>query len=207
MRKIKFFPYLIFCLLTFSCANSFEEGVEFSILKQLSFYPESNLQDLYKNFFQDRFGPEHLISDTAMAGEYLREELESYTLFTIENPLFEEIGWEGNFYRVSTDVLKMDIIPYSVYMDAFIESANTTPKVSVKEWKAEWNKILSIIENMEIKFPNYEKDKANLQALIDSGKYVIHHSKKFETIYRPHYRIIEKELFLKKIKPLLQMND
>jgi hypothetical protein len=183
---MKFILYLFCCLSAFSCTNSFEEKVESSVRKQLSVYPESGLQDLYKNFFQDRFGPGHLIPDTAMAGKYLREELESYFAVTNENPLVEQIGWEGNFYRVSTDVLKMGIVPYSVYLEAFIESANTTAETPVEEWKAEWNKILSVIEKMKPEIPGYEADKAKIQALIDSGKYAIHHSENFEINYRPH---------------------
>jgi hypothetical protein len=204
---MKSYLSLFLCLLAFSCTDSFEKKVESSIQKQLSIYPKSNLQDLYKNFFQDRFGPGHLIPDTAMAGEYLRKELESYSVVTNENPLFELIGWENNFYRVSTDVLKMDIIPYSVYLEAFIESANTTPEASVEEWKTEWNKILSIIEKKKIELPDYEEDKSKLQSLINSGQYATHHSDNFELIYQPHYRIIKKELFLNKIKPLIPGNN
>jgi hypothetical protein len=168
----------------------------------MSIYPESHLQDLYKNFFQDRFGPGHLIPDSTMAGEYLRNELHSYV--QINNyPLVELIGWEGNFYRVSTDILKMEIIPYSVYLDAFVESANTTTETSTEEWKTEWNKILTVIEKMKLDIPDYEADKIKIQEHIDAGKSAMHHSKAFEEAYQPHYRIIKKEVYLKQIKPLL----
>ena len=33
----------------------------------------------YKNFFQDKFGPGHIVSDTIAAGNYLRREMASYT--------------------------------------------------------------------------------------------------------------------------------
>jgi hypothetical protein len=164
-----------------------------SVRNQLILYPESRLQDLYKNFFQDRFGPGHLIPDTAMAGEYLRSELASYS--QSDNPLLEPIGWEGNFYRVSADVIKRELIPYSVYLNAFVESANTTPEVSPEEWEKEWDKILSVIEQMHLNLPDYEADKAHIQQLIRSGKYAVHHSKAFEEAYRPHYRIIRKVVY------------
>lgn len=165
---------------------------------QLAIYPKSRLSDLYKNFFQDRFGPGHLIADTAMADNYLKQELASYT--EASGPLVELIGWEGNFYRVNTDVVKFADESakekmYRAYLNAFIESANTTPAVNMADWKTEWDAILAIIERMNLNLPDYEADRANIQALIASGKYAGHHSGAFEEAYHPHYRIIRKELY------------
>jgi hypothetical protein len=176
--------------------------VETAVRKQLEQFPESRLQDLYKNFFQDRFGPGHLIPDSTMAGNYLREELASYSREYL--PLIEEIGWEGNFYRISTDVLKMELVPYSVYLEAFIESANTTPETPIEEWKTEWNHIVSIVDKMNLELPDYELDKEKIQSLIDAGKYATHHSETFEAAYQPHYRIIKKNIYEEKIKPLIE---
>jgi hypothetical protein len=178
-----------------------KEEVETSVHKQLEQFPESRLQDLYKNFFQDRFGPGHLIPDSTMAGNYLREELASYSGEYL--PLVEEIGWEGNFVRVSTDVVKNGMLPYSVYLDAFIESANTTPETPIESWQEEWHKILTVIDKMNLNLPDYETDKSRIQDLINSGAYAMHHSEAFERAYEPHYRIIKKEIFLEKIKPYL----
>ena len=52
----------------------FERAVREAVTRQMAAYPQSTLKDLYKNFFQDRFGPGHIIADTA-AGSYLRWEL------------------------------------------------------------------------------------------------------------------------------------
>ena len=46
-----------------------------SIERQLTTYPESTLQDIYKSFYQEHFGPGHIISDTASARRYLMSEL------------------------------------------------------------------------------------------------------------------------------------
>jgi hypothetical protein len=194
---------IITALLTASCSKSFDEKVEDSVNNQLSIYAQSNLQDIYKNFFQDRFGPGHLIPDTAMAGEYLRKELNTYTEVQSPYALLELIGWEGNYYRVSLDILKLDIIPAEVYLEAFVESANSAPKVSPDEWKKEWEKIVSVIEKMNLALPDYEADKAKIQDLIDKGDFVVHHSPVFENTYHPHYRIIRKDIVQEKIEPLL----
>lgn len=39
-------------------------------------YPLCEQRDVYKNFFQDYFGPGHIVTDTASAAKYLRHELE-----------------------------------------------------------------------------------------------------------------------------------
>jgi hypothetical protein len=178
--------------------DTFDAKVEASVRSQLAIYPKSRLADLYKNFFQDRFGPGHLIADTAMVDNYLKQELASYT--EPSGPPVESIGWEGNFYRVNTDVIKFaeesaKETAYKAYLDAFIESANTTPATSIEDWHAEWNAILTIIEKMNLYLPDYEADKANIQALIASGRYAGHHSEAFEEAYHPHYRIIRKEFY------------
>ncbi|MBQ4434040.1 MAG: hypothetical protein II894_07795, partial [Bacteroidales bacterium] len=46
-----------------------------AIDRMMQQFPEAQLRDLYKSFFQDRFGLEHLMSDSAKADEYLRYEL------------------------------------------------------------------------------------------------------------------------------------
>ena len=50
------------------------QEVERVVKWQLENYPESRLTDLYKNFFQDKFGPGHMVADTASAGAYIRRE-------------------------------------------------------------------------------------------------------------------------------------
>ncbi|MDR3220090.1 MAG: hypothetical protein LBU22_14155 [Dysgonamonadaceae bacterium] len=201
MKQIRYF-LPVFFMLFLACSNHFENAVEESVLQQLDIYPESRLQDLYKNFFQDRFGPGHLIPDTAMAGEYLRSELAAYTKVG-QKPLIEQIGWEKNFYRVSTDAVKMDLLPLSVYLDAFVESANTTKETPITEWEVEWQKILCVIERMNLNLPNFNADKIKIQKLIDSGEFAVHHSSSFEAAYQPHYRVIKKEIVENRIKPLL----
>lgn len=193
---------ILIILLMASCSKSFDEKVKNSIYSQLSIYPQSNLQDIYKNFFQDRFGPGHLIPDTAMAGKYLREELNAYTE-TGQNPLLELTGWEGNYYHVSLDVLKLGIVPVEVYLETFVESANPVPEVAPDEWKNEWERIVAVIEKMNLALPDYESDKAKIRDLIEKGDFVVHHSPVFEDTYHPHYRIIKKDIVLKKIEPLL----
>ena len=52
--------------------DNFKNKVIEAVEAQLKLYPESRLQDIYKNFYQDMFGPGHMIPDTTAAGNYLR---------------------------------------------------------------------------------------------------------------------------------------
>ena len=106
-------PTLLFLALIISltsCNNKKDNNIRTSILQQIVVYPKSTLCDIYKSFFQDRFGPGHLISDTTIAGLYLRKELSTMTESL--TPDYEPTGCEGNFYRVNLSVIKEGKVPY-----------------------------------------------------------------------------------------------
>ena len=71
---------LLLCSFT-SCQKSSKDNIREAVERQLRDYPKSRLQDLYKSFFQDRFGPGHLVNDTSTAGKYLRYELNNSESF------------------------------------------------------------------------------------------------------------------------------
>lgn len=202
------FRWIIFLSLLFSFSLSgaekknFEEAVRDAVSRQLLLYPKSTLKDLYKNFFQDKFGPGHIISDTIQAGKYLRWELASYEVCTGE--LSEPTGWEGNFIRVNLSVIKKGQIPYRVFFDAFVRSVNSVKPITIEEWKSEWVRIEQIIHSMNLNLPNYGVERKEIEERLDRGEYVGHHSLIFEESYSPHYRIVSREIFEKELLPLLE---
>lgn len=179
----------------------FNEAVRNAVARQMKAYPKSTLKDLYKNFFQDKFGPGHIISDTTSAGNYLRRELASYS--EIEGEIAEPTGWEGNFYRVNLSVIKEGKIPYQTYFDAFIRSVQGIQPVAVSDWQKEWRAIELIIRSMNLSLPGYADDRKEIEERLERGEYVGHHSKVFEETYSPHYRIISKQIFEKELQPML----
>lgn len=179
----------------------FNEAVRNAVARQMKVYPKSTLKDLYKNFFQDKFGPGHIISDTTSAGNYLRRELASYS--EIEGDIAEPTGWEGNFYRVNLSVIKEGKIPYQTYFDAFIRSVQGIQPVAVSDWQKEWRAIELIIRSMNLSLPGYADDRKEIEEHLERGEYVGHHSKVFEETYSPHYRIISKQIFEKELQPML----
>ena len=187
----------------FACnkVNPTHEKIRQSVKRQLELYPESTLRDLYKNFFQDRFGPGHIIADNSAADRYLRYELNSAEGF--EGLDYEPTGYEGHFYRVNLGVIADGRVPYDKYFDAFIRSVNGITPISIEEWSKEWNEIDSVIMTMGLDLENMAHDRAEIKALIEGGDYVMHHSQRFNDHYQPHYRIIERTIFESEILPLL----
>jgi hypothetical protein len=96
----------------------------------MELYPESTLRDLYKNFFQDRFGPGHIIADNSAADRYLRYELNTAEGF--EGLDYEPTGYEGRFYRVNLGVIADGRVPYEKYFDAFVRSVNNIKPISIE---------------------------------------------------------------------------
>ena len=173
-----------------------------SVERQLERYPHSTLRDLYKNYFQDRFGPGHIIADEQAADRYLRYELESASSFDGDD--YEPTGYEERFQRVNLGVIADGRVPYDKYLSAFVRSVNGIKPITIDEWHKEWAVIDEVIASMQLNLPGYEADRAEIWALIEGGEYVMHHSELFEQHYEPHYRIIESGIFRQEILPLIE---
>ncbi|MDR3133347.1 MAG: MBL fold metallo-hydrolase [Prevotellaceae bacterium] len=177
------------------------EAVQEAVNEQLKKYPETRLQDIYKNFFQDYFGPGHIIPDAAAAKNYLQQELGEYE--ETAGAIIEPTGSEGRFYRVDLSVVKENKIPFGLFLEAFIESANDATPPPPAVWVAQWNKIVHILDGMQLHLPGYEADKAHISALLAEGKFTVHHSPAYQERYKPHYRIISKSVFEKKLRKFI----
>ena len=182
--------------------DSTRERIRQSVERQMERYPHSTLRDLYKNYFQDRFGPGHIIADEKAADNYLRYELENAA--TMEGDDYEPTGYEERFMRVNLSVIADGRVPYDKYLSAFVRSVNGIEPITVEQWREEWAVIDEVISKMNLNLPNYEADRAEIWALLERGEYVMHHSKLFEQHYDPHYRIIEREIFQREILPLIE---
>lgn len=182
--------------------DSTRERIRQSVERQMERYPHSTLRDLYKNYFQDRFGPGHIIADEKAADNYLRYELENAA--TMEGDDYEPTGYEERFMRVNLSVIADGRVPYNKYLSAFVRSVNGIEPITIEQWREEWAVIDEVIAKMNLNLPDYEADRAEIWALLERGEYVMHHSKLFEQHYDPHYRIIEREIFQREILPLIE---
>lgn len=172
-----------------------------SVERIMADYPHATLQDIYKSFFQDRFGPGHIVPDSSRAALYLKQELE--TVDNVDVPLYEPTGYEGNYYRVALATVASGKISFEAYLSAFLRSVDDVQAVDVGVWEKEWDVIEGVIRAMALPLPGFEDDSAAIKGLLSSGYYAVHHSEEYNKEYDPHYRIISKEIFEKEILPLI----
>ena len=193
---------LFFCAMLFPYMLPAQDIRGF-VSRQMETYPESRLLDIYKSCFQDYMGAEHLVSDRQRVKAYLDEELQTTSLDDLMPWYYEPCGVYGQYIRVSIRAIKENLITEDLLLDAFIRSANSEKRPSVESWRDEWHKIISTIDQMEIGLPRLGQDRAFIDSILIVGKYAISHSPEYREAYRPHYRIVEKGIFEREIKPLL----
>ena len=165
-------------------------------------YPESTLQDIYKGSFQDVFGPAHILTDREAVTKYIQYEMK--TADTWEEADYTPCGWQGNFYQVNLKVIADGRVPMDEFVDAFMASANGIDTTLTQTFIDDWQKIQQAVRTVKPSLEGFEKDSTLLSNLLKEGKYVVHHSEKFNAHYHPHYRIIRKDLFEEKILPRLK---
>ena len=211
----------------FSVALSAQD-IQGFVTKQMQTYPKSRLLDIYKSCFQDYMGAEHLVSDRERVKAYLDEELQTTTLDDLMPWYYEPCGVNGQYVRVSIRTIKENLITEDVLLDAFIRSANgrnsenypssledsrvvtdegeanSEKRPTVESWRDRWRKIVDTIDQLELNLPNYQQDRAFIDSILSVGKYAISHSPEYREAYRPHYRIVEKSIFEREIKPMIE---
>ena len=193
---------LLSIALIMSVAVSAQDVEEF-VNRQMQTYPKSRLLDIYKSCFQDYMGAEHLVSDRQRVKAYLDEELNTTTLDDLMPWHYEPCGIDSSYYRVSIRAIKESLVSEDLLLNAFIRSANTEKRPSAESWSKRWHKIIGTIDQMKLDLPNYQEDKQFIDSVLSVGKYAISHSPDYREAYHPHYRIVERRIFEKEIKNLI----
>ena len=175
-------------------------AVRSAIERQIATYPESTLQDIYKSFYQEHFGPGHIISDMASARRYLMRELSE--MGKTQSPYFEPTGSQGDYVRVYLSAVSDSLITAEQLLDAFIKSANSWQEPTVS-WMEKWEAIVSIIKANKIELEGFEAD---LPLLTEAARndQAVHHSRRYNEAYHPHYRIVERSIFERELFPALK---
>ena len=175
-------------------------AVHSAIERQLATYPESTLQDIYKSFYQEHFGPGHIISDTASARRFLMKELSE--MGETQSPYFEPTGSQGDYVRVYLSAVADSLITAEQLLDAFVRSANSRQEPAVS-WMEKWEAIISIIQANKMEVQGFETD---LPLLTEAARnhQAVHHSRRYNEAYHPHYRIVERGIFEIELKPSLK---
>lgn len=203
---------LLLLLLFFTAflAEAQDASIRQAIVQQVETYTASTLKDIYKNFFQDAFGPGHLMSNSPDAEQHMRNYLEQECEEAKNDPNpcpdYELTGSNGRFYRVNLSVINDGRVPMTTFLNAFMKSAAQFSLPKVEDWKQEWITIEKCIQELGYRFPEQEQDSAAIMNILDQGQYASHHSAAYNEAYHPHYRLIEKTIFEKELLPLLQFD-
>ena len=188
-------------LLLASCRQKDQpQTLQAAIEHLMDTYPEARLQDIYKSYYQDHFGPGHLITDTAMVRHYLYSELSendvSYPLY------YEPTGCEGRFVRVFLSAVADSLVSAEELLDAFVRSANEFQEPQT-EWVTEWAEIVRTIRESKIAVEGFVEDEPALTEAAQDNQ-AMHHSRAYNAAYHPHYRIVRRDIFEKEILPRLE---
>ena len=199
----KYLAYLSFILLLASCRP---DPVQSAIGWQFRLYPETRVQDIYKDFCQDNLGPGHLIPNPEAAKAYLMEELQTCReerdsgVYVRPVVLSKEVGDAGNYVRVDLAVVLDSLVDAETLLDAFVRSANEGKTASEEEWKAKWVAVAGTLRKHFPDIPDLDEDLAAIDSLMSEGHYILHHSEAFEKAYRPHYRIVARDIYDSELK-------
>jgi hypothetical protein len=196
--------YLIISILTvmaFACTRPSQPREDF-VRSYLQMYPEATLQDIYKGSFQDVFGPAHILTNRESVTKYIYQEIKSAESF--EEHDYIPCGWQGNFLQVNLKVIADGRVPMEDFVDAFMASANGIDTTLTTTFIKDWKQIQQAVRNVHPQLEGFQEDSTLLSHLLKEGKYVVHHSHKFNEHYHPHYRIIRRDLFEKNILPKLK---
>lgn len=222
MKRIALITISILCAVMLQA-----QDIKQFVNRQMQTYPKSRLLDIYKSCFQDFMGAEHLVSSRERVKAYLDEELNTTSLDELMPWQYEPCGTDSNYYRVSIRTVKEGVISEDVLLDAFIRSANrwsserhqacldgrvvteegeanSEKRPSVEEWSKRWHRLIAAIDRMHLNLPHYDKDRQFIDSILAVGKYAISHSPEYREAYRPHYRIVERGIFERKILPQIE---
>jgi hypothetical protein len=116
---------------------------------------------------------------------------------------YDPCGWRHNYYQVSLDVIADGIMSVEEFADAFIAGGGQEPDVT-PEWLDEWNEIKRVVKKKAPGVKGFSKDASRISSLIKEGKYVVHHSDAYNQAYKPHYRIMRRDIFEAVVLPKIK---
>ena len=193
MSKLRILITIIAVLLLASCGKRVKQVPVRDVRTMCAYmtlhYPAATLQDVYKTCFQDFFGAEHMVRDTAAARAYLHQELELCTGHRLSNmPPCEPTGFRHRFMRVNLMNITEGKMTEDELLQQFLDAAGKDNAFS-DNWAAEWQQI----EKIALEVHPAWRDEALQELLRNAAQQnaAVHHSESFTNKYNPHYRIVK----------------
>jgi hypothetical protein len=169
----------------------FEEDVLEVLKFQIALYPQLSLIDLYKSFFQDEFGPGHLLIDVEKARAGLHEEVLAMT--SRGRRIVEPCGRGNQFCRIPLDLVADGIIEENDYFSAFLSGSSVFNLPDTEGWKKTWLGILEVLRLERKCISGFSEDSEFIMEALEKGTWTMNHSNHYRRLYDPHYRIFRIE--------------
>ena len=192
--------YLLLLLAMTACVqrgNIPTDAVRAMCVQIAEAYPAATLQDVYKTCYQDYFGAEHLMQDTAAARNYLHyelKELKSEGVNELRMPMREPTGFRHRFVRLNLALVLNGEMTEDELLQQFIEAAgderiSDLTNERMNGWAEEWSEIERIALEVQPAWQN-EELQAELRKAAEMQA-AVRHSESFRKTYKPHYRIVK----------------
>lgn len=190
-KSFKTLIFILFVALTIfnaSCKND-EKAIRQMCEDIHEQYPLATLQDIYKTCYQDFFGAEHLMSDTATARHYLHRELEEcHGTDMTSMPRKEPTGFRHRYTRINLACVVDGELTEEQLLTLFIAAAGKDNAFNA-DWLSEWKQIERIALQVHHQWADPELQAELMQAA--QAKHTVRHSEAFRNAYNPHYRIVK----------------
>ena len=189
MRKV--FSIVCIGLLCIACTPK-QAGEEEAIRDLCTYisgrYPAATLQDVYKTCYQDYFGANHLMMDTAAAHRYLLAEIAACAEEDLSKiPPCEPTGFRHRFKRVNLSEVLNGSLSEEELFRAFADAAVKNNAFG-EDWESEWEQIETVAVSV---CPAWADSALRAELRIAAkAKSAVRHSDAFRKAYNPHYRII-----------------
>lgn len=154
---------------------------------QLELYPLQNLRDIYKSFFQDEFGPGHLMDNPQKTRNYFEKELKKMSCRG--RTAVEPCGAGIRFVRIPMELILKGAIEKDTYFSFFWTGASEFKEPEIETWQKKWKTIMDELDAFSSRIQNFEKDGSIIEENLKKGIFVMNHSELYRKQYDPHYRI------------------
>lgn len=176
-------------IVLFAACNREDQSIRQMCKEIHAQYPSATLQDVYKTCYQDFFGAEHLVVDTASARKYLHEELVQCGETDLTGmPKREPTGFRHRFTRINLSCVLDGEITEDQLLEQFLEASGKSNAVRNEDWAGEWQQVERVA--LEV-CPEWADDalQSELREAARIGA-AVRHSDAFRAAYHPHYRIV-----------------
>jgi hypothetical protein len=160
------------------------------VAAELQLFPQAQLIDIYKLFYQSAFGPGHIISNANAARQYLKQELAEADNFSA--PSWQDISYFNQYYRVNLAWVANGKLAFAEFFAAFLQSVQPAQKYSWRRWQNLWREIDEELQQADFAFHHADEDRQKIEEILSDKILAFSHSKIYKTTYQPHYRLINK---------------